>query len=305
LVGSAAIELLQLLARQYTRSSRSTFPPPDGYSWWTDEAVDELLADMFARHDSHNREEGHKFLINCYLRATDGPSLERLLLTAIENFLKDQAKGTERGKLRRRVSRLLGDDERFEACPGARWTITGGARQPWQGDIGVLERAAFDVRGVEITRWNKAGPTPQRTATALLAVISAVLLHAAGAVRTEDLARVLQVRFNLLRQPRFVSLDDEGTSLVDIALSVGDLDPEVAGRAAHVFESLTQQERTLAPMLDYPKQWAGVLGVGRAEARAVGDALGEKLRLATVDDPDQEAVTLRVIALCGGASGVS
>jgi hypothetical protein len=157
---------------------------------------------------------------------------------------------------------------------------------------------------VEITRWNTAGPTPRSTATALLTVIAAVLREAHGAVRAEDLARVLQARCGLLRVPRFVSLDDEASGVVDIAVSGGDADPEVAGRAVHLFESLTQRERALAPALADPDRWAGVLGVGRAEARAIREALLEKLRLATVNDADQEAVTLRVIALCeeGGGS---
>jgi hypothetical protein len=169
---------------------------------------------------------------------------------------------------------------------------------------------------VEITRWNTAGPTPRSTATALLTVIAAVLREAHGAVRAEDLARVLQARCGLLRVPRFVSLDDEASGVVDIAVSGGDADPEVAGRAVHLFESLTQRERALAPALADPDRWAGVLGVGRAagrveimggtynEARAIREALLEKLRLATVNDADQEAVTLRVIALCEEGGGV-
>ncbi|RVX41151.1 hypothetical protein EDD27_3621 [Nonomuraea polychroma] len=95
--GPATVALLQQLGRQCTRSARTNFPPPEGYTSWSNDAVDHLLADMFEREDRNNPGQGHKFLLNCYLRATDGPSLERLLLTTIENFLKDQAKSTPPG----------------------------------------------------------------------------------------------------------------------------------------------------------------------------------------------------------------
>ncbi len=39
-----AVELLQRLAGQVTRTS--SFPPPAGYSGWSYDAIDELLAEM-------------------------------------------------------------------------------------------------------------------------------------------------------------------------------------------------------------------------------------------------------------------
>lgn len=148
-VDVAVVELLQRLGHQCTRSSRTNFPPPEGYDWWSDDAVGHLLADMFARPNAGNPDEGHKFVLNCYARATDAPSLERLLLRAIENFLKDQARGTEHGKLRRRLTKLLRHDERFSSYADDRWGLAGGAAQPWQGDLATLEWAAFAVRGVD------------------------------------------------------------------------------------------------------------------------------------------------------------
>jgi hypothetical protein len=171
-IGAAVLEMLRQLGRQCTRSSRTNFPPPEGYERWSDDAVDHLLADMFARPDADNPDECHKFVLDCYARSTDGPSLERLLLAAIENFLKDEAKKTERGKLRRRLTRLLQKNPRFASCVGDRWGLADGPPGPWQGDIAVLERAAFAVRGVELSGWNHAGPTPRATVLALLTITS-------------------------------------------------------------------------------------------------------------------------------------
>jgi hypothetical protein len=296
-VGDATIGLLRSLGRQCTRSARSNFPPPEGYESWTDDAVDDLLAEMFARTDADQPDHGHKFVLNCYLRATDGPSLERLLLATIENFLKDQAKKTERGKLRRRLQGLLGGDRRFLECSGDRWALADGSESPWQGDLATLDRAAFAVRGVEITRWNTAGPTPADTVSALLVITEAVLVAAGGAVRTEDLARVLQQRFLILRQPQLSSRDDESTGLADIPVPRRG-SPDAAFQAKWLFGMLTSSERRLMPLLGEPQRWPTALGVGRAVARATAEALIEKLRVATIDNADYEEVVLKLAEMC-------
>jgi hypothetical protein len=299
-VDVAVVELLQRLGRQCTRSSRTNFPPPDGYDWWSDDAVDHLLADMFARPDAGNPDEGHKFVLDCYARATDAPSLERLLLRAIENFLKDQARGTERGKLRRRLTGLLQRDERFSSYADDRWGLAGGSAQPWQGDLATLERAAFAVRGVDITRLNRAGPTPQATVSALLTVTEAMLVEAEGSVRTGDLARVIQTRFWLLREePQFVSFDENAVVSVDDPDS-GDA-TDVALRARQVFDGLAEHERQLLPVLAQPQRWRAVSGLGPAVAKATGEALIEKVRLATVDDADRDDVVMELVRLCASA----
>jgi hypothetical protein len=292
--GPATVTLLQRLGRQCTRSVRTNFPPPDGYGSWSDDAVNHLLADMFEREDRNNPGQGHRFLLNCYLRATDGPSLERLLLATIENFLKDQAKGTPRGQLRRRLGTLFEADERFQPVGSDRWMLAGGPVGTWQGELTALERAAFGVRGVEITRWNQAGKTPRATAEALLTVAEAILESAQGAVRIEDLARVLQQRFRLLREPSFVSFSDQldqsdGVDVVDVGV-----------RARELFALLSPKERQLVPLLGERSRWKEVLGTGRAQAGVIGDALIEQLRLATVDDADRDRVVLALVELCGG-----
>lgn len=151
-------ELLRRLCRQYTR--RHSFPPVGGHRTWTDDAVDDLRGELLA-------EKGPVLVLNCYLRATDDPSLERLLLAAIGNYLKDEAKKTERGKLRRRLGTLLEQDPRFlrvraSSAGTAGWALTGGPDAPTAVGFEVVQRAAVSVRGVAITRLNPAGPPPER-----------------------------------------------------------------------------------------------------------------------------------------------
>lgn len=295
-IGAAAVELLRRLGRQSTRSPRANFPPPEGYEWWSDDAVDHLLADMFARPDADNPDECHKFVLGCYARSTDGPSLERLLLAAIDNYLKDEAKKTERGKLRRRLTGLLQKDPRFTKCAGDQWGLVDGSLAPWQGDLATLERAAFAVRGVELSGWNHAGPTPRATVSALLIITESVLVEARGSVRTEDLARVLQTRFRILRVPYLISLDDAATGLAEVPDGEGARDASLT--AQQFFDGLTESERRLLPYLAEPLRWSAMLGIGPAVAEATGQALIEKVRLATIDDYDHEEVVIELVRLC-------
>jgi hypothetical protein len=70
-----------------------------GFRSWADgDAVDELICAMF--------DENLSLLLECAVKAHDA-SLERLLLAAMKNWLIDQAKATEVGKLRRRLENVL------------------------------------------------------------------------------------------------------------------------------------------------------------------------------------------------------
>jgi hypothetical protein len=294
--GQHCVILLRRLGRQCVK--RRSFPPPEGYDTWSQDAVDDLLADMFAREG-----RGRRFVINCYVKATDGASLERLLLTAIENFLKDQAKATERGKLRRRLENMLDIDHRFVRCAGSRWALSSAASRVWQGDIAQLEAAAWAVRGVSITRWNTSGPTPTATRDALLVITLAVLEAADGGVRAEDLARVLQSRFGLLRPAAFVALDaDDGwAGDQEIAVAAEETCESVDARVRELWHELTAGERRLVPLLaDGPDRWARELGTGTETAAAAGEALKIKLRTATVDDADCDRVVIGLLDLVAG-----
>ena len=297
IVGDQTIALLRRLGAQYTRSH--SFPPPEGHDRWTDEAVDDLLGELFA-------EKGPAFVLACLVGASDDASLERLLLAVIGNHLIDQAKKTERGKLRRRLDGLLTGDPRFTRVTAAQagiagWTLTGRATTVTARSPADLQEAACSVRGVSITRWNTAGPTPAGTQHALVTVAEAVLEVAEGVVRDEDLARAIQARFVLISPPKFTELkageqrdepvahpDDEPQALV-----------EVNDRAEDLWQGLSQTERTLLPHLGNPTaNLATLAGTGPEQAQAIADSLREKLRLATIDDAQQEDVVLELLRLC-------
>lgn len=280
---------------------------------------------MFDRENSDHPAEPHPFLLKCYAKATDGPSLERLLLKTIENFLKDEAKATRRGKLRRRLNNtLFAQNDRLVKGPGDSWRLREHDGEVWQGDLAELEWAAFRFRGVDVTRWNEAGPTPKDSASAILDVSVAVLEAAGGAVRTEDLARVLQSRFVMLDDPRETSMTDErleslpdetteaGSNWNDlreagnpsaeeatVSVSTAGVDSNwVAVRAGELFATLSDCERALVPALHDPDAWVKVCGPGRARAATVAEALKQRLYAATRDDDDFEAVIAELLSLC-------
>jgi hypothetical protein len=297
-LGPETFELLRRLVHQVRRSSG--FPPPEGYAQWNDDAAYEVITAMLSREGA-----GQHFVTGCFVQAFDQVSLERLFLASIKNFLIDEAKTTPRGKLRRRIARLMGEDASFRQEPGSppKWALSEHpAGAVWQGDLDNLIAEAWRVRGVGITRWNHSGPTPKATVQALMAILNHVLQHARGAVREEDLAKVLQDRFALLAPAHFTSLyaDDGGVDPAAEAGPAAEVDPAGAGGvASDIWQQLTVNERLLLPYLNEDAHHAAqLLEVGRKQAGAVLAGLKEKLRLALVDDGEQAAVMRALLERC-------
>ncbi|WP_234343084.1 hypothetical protein [Streptomyces fulvoviolaceus] len=296
-LGDLGLELLRRVGRQVARTQG--FPPPDGHAAWTDEAVDELLFEMISR-------KGEKFLLNCFLKTVDDTSLEKMFFTSIRNFLIDQAKGTERGKLRRRIARRLREADRFRsvASTSPRWAL---ASHPpgaaWHGELEELIRAAWEVRGVWITAWNTSGPTPRQTVHALMGVLTGVLEAAGGAVREEDLAKVLEARFDLLTPAQFTALYADDGALIDSVTDREQGDAPVAAEtmAGEIWDEMSPQERSLLSLLeDDPAEVSVLLGVGRNQTSAIMDALREKLvRALTTNGGDPREVAAALLRRSG------
>jgi hypothetical protein len=297
--GALTLDMLRRLARQVVRSS--TFPPPDGFSSWADgDAVDELICAMFV--------EKPQLVVGCAVKAHDDASMERLLLAAIKNWLIDQAKATEVGKLRRRLQNVLGEDARFVSSNSGQvrwWALTNHASTVWQGDIDRLHAAAYGVRGVQITRWNTSGPTPRETKAALIAVAYAVLSKAGGSVSAQDLSKVIAARFQIQPSPTFVQLSADAAWERDwfvdpTRAAVGD------AAARDLWTSLSPDEQAIVPLLGAdPEEVAVRLGAGPETAAALQAAIREKLRLATVDDDAAESVMVGLLRLAQAAQRVA
>ena len=91
--GPKTLELLLRMVHQVRRASG--FPPPEGYTLWSDDAAYDVITAMLTREGA-----GQKFVTACFALAISEATLERLFLASIKNFLIDEAKKTPRGKLR-------------------------------------------------------------------------------------------------------------------------------------------------------------------------------------------------------------
>lgn len=262
-----------------------TYPWPEHYDSWSDEAVQELGNKVYARKDS--KEEDKRLALKIFEKAKDQASLERLLLTTIENVLIDEAKATETGKLRRRLVSVLGTDDRFVhvSKPEECWALQGRPQHMWQGDRDGLLRAALRVRGYEIESWNRAGPTAAPVATALREVSHGVLTEADAAVRAQELAIILRFRFVHIAplnavsltalHPEAIPVTEETDSPEDVVY----LDIEVV----KIWSKLSPTERmVVAHIGEDPKEWARSCSLRPRQAAAIEAVLIEKLQAAVI-----------------------
>ncbi|MBW3702598.1 MULTISPECIES: hypothetical protein [Streptomyces] len=298
-LGPATFELLRRLVHQVRRGTG--FPPPEGHTAWSDDAAYDVISAMLSREGA-----GQRFVTACFTQAADEASLERLFLTSIKNFLIDEAKKTPRGKLRRRIARLMGEDAAYRKLKGSppRWALADHVEGAvWQGDLDDLIAQAAQVKGVGITRWNHAGPTPRQTVHALKTVLLSVLRYAQGAVREEDLAKVLEARFDLLEPARFTALyADEGTVAETVEQHAAAAAPDptgVEGVAEDIWQRLTPNDRLLLPCIDEDAHHAAqLLEIRQGHAAAVLSNLKTMLRNALSADIDPHAVMAALLRRC-------
>lgn len=294
--GPVSFELLRRLVHQVRRAYG--FPPPKDHAQWSDDAAYEVVLAMVT-------DKGPEFLTRCYTLAVDDASLERLLLTSIKHYLIDEAKKTPRGKLRRRIARLMAEDTAYRKSKGSppRWALADHADGAvWQGELDDLIAQAALVRGVGITRWNHSGPTPKRTVHALKTILLRVLQHAQGAVREEDLAKVLEARFELLAPAGVTPLfADEGSAAVIVELHAATTAPDptgAEGAAEDIWQRLSPNERLLLPHIDDDVHYvAQLLEIRQDHAAVVLSSLKAMLRDALPAD-ERPAVMAALLQRC-------
>ena len=180
----ATFTLLRRLARQVVAPGR--YPPGADFATWSDDAVDDLISETFERKPA--------FLAAALTETTTDAGLERYLLEALENMLRDRGRRSARGKLVERLKTILGNDERFarHTSPFDSWRVQSAPAVPWEGDIGDLFASASRLRGIAATAWNTSGPTPRATRDAIVKVTDAALTTADGLVRDGVVAEVVQ-----------------------------------------------------------------------------------------------------------------
>ncbi|OLT22323.1 hypothetical protein BJF81_00170 [Ornithinimicrobium sp. CNJ-824] len=253
--------------------------------------MQELASKVYERKDSDK--EDKRLALKVLEKARDQGSLERLLLTTIENVLIDEAKATETGKLRRRLINVLGKDARFVHLsePEECWALQGGPQSMWQGDLDVLIQAALRVRGYEIRSWNTAGPTAAPVALALRQISHGVLAHADAAVRAQELATVLRIRFVHIAPLNAASMTAVPAEAAPVTQEKDNPENVVILEIAAdtIWSTLTPTERMVVAYIGQdPNEWARSCSLRPRQAAAIVAALIAKLQAAVSDEERAE-----------------
>ena len=279
-----AAALLYRTVRRVVR--RYSYPPPSGHVW-SEDAVHE------AAHDFLVGPRGLQRVTALYLRATDDSSLERLLWTAVHNYLRDQARATDQGALHRRLTELVAGSVRLVALhqPVAAWALPTTADRPaWAGDERELVEAAWAVEDVTVVRWRSARRSPAADAESLLRILVAVAERAGAPVPTAVMTRVLMQRFALTATPAVIELDDEPFELSAPQRSPAD-EVIASAEAAAVFAQLGERERLALAYLDEGVRAIGErLGVSKSTAATIKRRTEQVLAATIQNDEDIDAV---------------
>jgi hypothetical protein len=293
-IGSAGAELLYKTVRLVAISHG--FPPPEGAASWDVGAVTE------AAHDFLQGERGSKRLLDVTLRSTDDASFERLLETAVLNFLRDLARGTDMGKLIVRIKEILRDEDDFEVVPGSpeRWTLAGGPHTISGASASDLASATAGVE-VVVPRWTSSRrDAPLADRASFVRLMTSVLSAAAGSLAVADIAHALTARLDHRKTAYTVDLD-----IQEQVSEPGWLDGDPAThteaqlRAIEIFDSLSDRERIIVPTLDTNvRDLAGLINAGKTQAAHLRQRLLDRLRTELADDDRPDSTATILCELC-------
>lgn len=271
--------LWSVLMRE-ARSVVGRFPPPAGASAWHDDAVADVVVGAFDARPN--------FLRSAVAETVGAARFGAYIATVLLNYLRDQSRSTERGKLIQRLATIFGAEHDFDRVltPYKAWQLDQFERTPWQGDEADLAHAAASARGLAVAReWNSAGPTPAPIKDAILRASRAMLARARGFVQDGVIAAVLQKTIAVIPDNQSElphdPLDREFDSTV--ASHAAAADPTDGGAVAQaIWDRLDPDERSALPHLASESEVVRMLEVGRRQARAVIASTKAKIHSATL-----------------------
>lgn len=271
------------------------FPPPTGSQGWDRSAVTETA------HDFLDGERGIKRITDVVVRSVDDRSFERLLEGSVLNFLRDQSRRTDMGKLILRVTEILRDESAFDLVPGSpsRWTLAAGDTAPSVVRPDSLARAMVGVE-VVVPAWaSEHRDSPLADRDSFIRLLVAVLTAAEGSLTSADVAHVIATRLDHRRIPLTMELDvlehisepDDGRNPATMIL--GNL------RGQELFNQLSDRERILVATIERSVRDLGsVLAVGKSQASLLRQRLSDWLQAELGDDDDAEQTTKALFGLC-------
>lgn len=291
-LGDAGATMLYACVRAVGRGRG--FKPPSGHDRWSKDAIIELAHDFLA--DPRNRGRLAYLTIN----ATDDESMERLLNTMVLNYLRDQGRRTEVGRLVRRINTVLTKDVRFETAHG-RWSLTGGPSTSSTESPNELAHIADAVEKVTVPRWSDqtARAHPHADAASIALLCHTVLASAEGSLTAADLARAIAARVDLRPTPIVNLLDVPEPTDVSHSALIEANDDVVAARA--VFDTLTDREKCMMATLHLPlREIFDATGVRKSQAATVRARVIAAVSEATAELPNCDLVRIHLHDIARG-----
>jgi hypothetical protein len=282
-LGDDGARLLYETVRRVSRDGN--FPPPIGFQRWDNDAVETCAHEFLTGTRATER------LVQMAALAIDDAALQRLLTTAVRNYMRDQGRHTVVGALIRRLKDVASGSDVISVDGEFAW-LTGGPTSAFGGDEADLVRAALQV-GSRRRRWRpdakREGPLANRDE--MVAMMRAILLAANGALSFATIGRVLARRYDLDPMP--------ATAAVDV------LDPhaakafraiDVTEAAKAVLDQLSDIERRVLPLLDMScRDAAALLPYGHSTV-AKAQARLKTLLQQIVPAGDEGAALLKVVS---------
>jgi hypothetical protein len=270
------------------------FKPPVGHDRWSKDAIAEVAHDFLADSRTPGR------LAHLTIHATDDKSMERLLNTMVLNYLRDQGRRTEVGRLVRRINTLLTKDERFLSAHD-RWSLNPGPTTPSTTPLEELARAADAVEHVTVPRWSDrtARAHPHADAPSIARLCHTVLEAAEGSLTPADLARAIAARVGLRPTPIVNLLDVPEPADHTYTTVLEASDDRIAARA--LFDTLTEREKRIMATLHLPlRDLFDAIGIKKSQASPVRARTIAAVTEATSDLPNPDVVRAHIHDLARG-----
>jgi hypothetical protein len=267
------------------------FPPPAGMKHWSDEAVTEIAHDFLVDHRTPKR------LAHLAVHGLDDDGFDRLLHRMVLNFLRDEGRRTETGRLMLRLRDVLGARDEFVIEPGDRWRLASQPSTPSTVPAPVLLEAAWAEPDITVPRWSHQTrrQSPVADAPSLARLCQRVLAAAGGTVALDALAQAIGPRLGLAALPIAQVVDDRDP--FDTIAAPQRADGVVDSmRAAEIFVTLGRRERLLLANPGTPvRELRAVIGVGPSQGAAIQAGLRTLLAAELEDDDSYESVFFHLV----------
>lgn len=265
-------------------------------------------------------ERGPGVTVMLLSNATDDNSLAALLRTSLRNWLIDEVRKTDLGALRRRLERLIREDDRFEIVPDGEpgagwWRLAGMGAEPVGPQLADLCDAAWEVRGIRVPVWNsQERRAPAADSDSLGRIMLAVLARAGGSLPPATVTAVFAHRLPNALDPSEEPLADEdaGGLAADTAadpaaaFAASEAAADAARTARDFYAQMSSGERRLLPCLDGTAlEQADATGLGRSQTYRHVSALKTRLRALLGDEGEEDRILVmcELQRLCGSSAG--